>query len=250
MSQMSTFSMSKKVSSFISLLALLLIVNCSISVTANQSLPETTETTESENTCRMRLPPQSFLTNSLKSAAGLFSTFTENIFYTDTRNMSDWKDKSSVYEFTVKDIDGNDVSLEKYRGHPLIIVNVATHCGLTKSNYKQLNQLYDQFEKDGLRIAAFPCNQFGGQEPGCDVDIKEFALKNGVKFDMYAKINVNGDSADPLYKWLKHKQGGTLFDAIKWNFTKFLLDKEGIPIKRYAPTLEPEKIEPDIRALL
>ena len=85
--------------------------------------------------------------------------------------------------------------MDKYTGHPLIVVNVATNCGLTKSNYKQLNELYDKYEKDGLRIAAFPCNQFAGQEPGCDVDIKEFAKKKGVRFDMYSKINVNGESS-------------------------------------------------------
>lgn len=82
--------------------------------------------------------------------------------------------------------------MEKYRGHPLLVVNVATHCGLTKANYKQLNELYDQFEEKGLRIAAFPCNQFAGQEPGCDVEIKEFIKKNGVRFDMFAKVDVNG----------------------------------------------------------
>lgn len=128
---------------------------------------------------------------------------------------------------------------------------MATKCGLTKSNYKQLNELYDKFEKDGLRIAAFPCNQFGGQEPGCSVDIKEFIKKNGVRFDMYAKINVNGDSAHPIYKWLKSKEGGFLgFDAIKWNFTKFLINKEGVPVHRFAPTVEPKSIQPNIEKLL
>ncbi|KAH7636831.1 phospholipid hydroperoxide glutathione peroxidase [Dermatophagoides farinae] len=164
---------------------------------------------------------------------------------------SDWKSKETIYDFSAKDIDGNDVSMEKYKGHPLLVVNVATHCGLTKANYKQLNELYDQFEEKGLKIAAFPCNQFGGQEPGCDVEIKEFIKKNGVRFDMFAKIDVNGDSAHPMYKWLKAKQHGFLgFDGIKWNFTKFLVNKEGRAIKRYAPTVEPKNIEPDIVNIL
>lgn len=121
---------------------------------------------------------------------------------------------------------------------------------MTKSNYKQLNEIYDKYESQGLRIAAFPSNSFN-QEPACDVDIKEFIAKNNVKFDMYSKVDVNGDNAAPLYKWLKKQQGGFLgFDGIKWNFTKFLADKDGKPIKRYAPTTEPTSIEPDIKSLL
>lgn len=163
----------------------------------------------------------------------------------------DWKSKKTIYEFTVKDIDGNEVSLDKYKGKPTLIVNVATNCSFTKSNYPQLNELYDKYESQGLRIAAFPCNQFNGQEPGCDTDIKEFVKKKGVRFDMFSKIDVNGDTAIPLYKWLKSKQGGILgFDSIKWNFTKFLVNKEGVPIKRFAPQDEPKTIEPDIKAAL
>lgn len=129
----------------------------------------------------------------------------------------DWKSKKSVYEFTAADIDGNlvwycifvtvtrlltvncislvifgQVSLDKYKGKPTIIVNVATNCGYTKNNYAQLNELFDKYESQGFRVAAFPCNQFGGQEPGCDVDIKEFIKKKGVRFDMYSKVDVNG----------------------------------------------------------
>ena len=163
----------------------------------------------------------------------------------------DWKNAKSISEFKVKDIDGNEVGLDKYQGHPLLIVNVASNCGFTKNNYKQLNELYEKYEKDGLKILAFPCNQFNGQEPGCEVDIKEFAKKKGVQFDMFSKIDVNGDSAHPLYKWLKSKQGGFLgFDGIKWNFTKFLVNKDGVPIKRYAPTVDPKDIEPDLKAQL
>jgi phospholipid-hydroperoxide glutathione peroxidase len=164
---------------------------------------------------------------------------------------NDWKKANKLYEFTAKDIDGNEVSLDKYSGKPTLVVNVASNCGLTKNNYKQLNELYEKYEKEGLRIAAFPSNQFAGQEPGCDIDIKEFAKKNNVKFDMYSKVDVNGDSAHPIYKWLKNQKGGFLgLDAIKWNFTKFLIDKNGVPVKRYAPTVEPKDIEKDLKAQL
>lgn len=159
------------------------------------------------------------------------------------------EDASTFYEFCAKDIDGNEVSMEKYRGHPTVVVNVATNCGFTKTNYKQLNELYAKYEEKGLRIAAFPCNQFFSQESGCDVDIKEFAAKNNVQFDMYSKIDVNGENAIPLYKWLKSKQGGILgFNSIKWNFTKFLINKDGIPIKRFGNPAS--DIEPDVKALL
>jgi len=162
-----------------------------------------------------------------------------------------WKNAKTLYEFKVKDIDGNEVDLKKYEGKPTLVVNVASNCGFTKNNYKQLNELYEKYEKDGLRILAFPSNQFNGQEPGCDIDIKEFAKKNNVKFDMFSKINVNGDGAHPLYKWLKNQKGGILgIDAIKWNFTKFLVDKNGVPVKRYAPNVDPKDIEPDIKSHL
>jgi len=163
----------------------------------------------------------------------------------------DWKNAKKLGDFTVKDIDGKDVSLSSYEGHPTLVVNVASKCGLTKNIYHQLNEIYEKYNNNGLKIVAFPCNQFGGQEPACDVDIKEFAKKNDVKFDMMSKIDVNGNSADPLYKWLKKERGGIFgIDAIKWNFTKFLVDKNGVPIKRYAPTVEPKDIEPDIKSLL
>jgi len=158
-----------------------------------------------------------------------------------------WKNATSIYEFTVKDIDGNDVTLEKYKGHVCLIVNVATKWGFTDKNYKQLQALHDELaETKGLRILAFPCNQFGSQEPGTNEEIKAFATGTyGVKFDIFAKINVNGDSADPLWKYLKHKQGGTLGDFIKWNFSKFLINKDGQPVKRYAPNVEPNTISKD-----
>lgn len=158
-----------------------------------------------------------------------------------------WKSAKTIYEFTCKDIDGNDVSLEKYRGHVVLIVNVATNWGFTDKNYTQLQQLHAMYaESKGLRILAFPCNQFGGQEPGTNEEIKAFATeKYGVQFDMFAKIDVNGKKADPLYNFLKKKQGGTLGDFIKWNFSKFLVNKEGVPVKRYAPNDEPNKVAKD-----
>ncbi|CAC5414520.1 GPX4 [Mytilus coruscus] len=139
-----------------------------------------------------------------------------------------WKKASSIYEFSAKDIDGNEVSLEKYKGHVL----QALHAKYAESK--------------GLRILGFPCNQFGSQEPGTEAEIKSFVTdKFGVQFDMFSKINVNGNDGHPLFKYLKHKQGGTLGDFIKWNFTKFLVNKEGIPVKRYAPNTEPNSIEKD-----
>lgn len=163
----------------------------------------------------------------------------------------DWKKASSIYDFTVKDIDGHDVSLEKYRGHVCLIVNVACKWGLTGKNYEQLQALYDEYaESKGLRILAFPCNQFGGQEPGTNEEIKATVTeKYGVKFDMFAKIEVNGSGADPLWCYLKSKKGGTLGDFIKWNFSKFLINKEGIPVQRYAPTVEPFAMKKDIEKL-
>jgi phospholipid-hydroperoxide glutathione peroxidase len=119
---------------------------------------------------------------------------------------------------------------------------------MTDANYKGLQALHDEFaESRGLRILGFPCNQFGSQEPGTNEEIKIFATeKYGVKFDMFAKLNVNGDEADPLWKYLKHKQGGTLGDFIKWNFTKFIIDKNGQPVKRYSPKTAPADLKGDL----
>lgn len=170
------------------------------------------------------------------------------IFQAEGKPSDWWKNASSIYEFTVKDIDGNMISLEKYRGHVCIIVNVACKCGFTDKNYQQLQALYDEFaESKGLRILVFPCNQFAGQEPGSNEDIKQFASeKYGVKFDMFSKIDVNGPNTDPLWSYLKTKQGGTFGDFIKWNFTKFVIDKNGIPVARYAPNVEPFSFKKDL----
>ncbi|XGW08934.1 hypothetical protein V3C99_011331 [Haemonchus contortus] len=158
---------------------------------------------------------------------------------------------TNVYQFKVKDADEKEVSLDKYKGKVLIIVNVASQCGLTNSNYTQFKELLDKYKSQGLEVAAFPCNQFGGQEPACEIDIKNFvANKFNFEPDLYAKVNVNGDNADPLFKYLKKEQGGTMFDAIKWNFTKFLVDREGNVVKRFGPTTEPKDMVKDIEKLL
>ncbi|KAL1512604.1 hypothetical protein ABEB36_002167 [Hypothenemus hampei] len=157
----------------------------------------------------------------------------------------------TIYDFTAKDIHGNDVSLEKYRGHVCIIVNVASECGLTNNNYDQLNYLYQRYGKNqGLKILAFPSNEFGGQEPGSNDDILRFAKSKGVNFDLFSKIEVNGDNAHPLWKFLKAQQGGFLVDSIKWNFTKFLVDKNGRVVERYSPTTTPNEMVEDIEKLL
>jgi len=154
-----------------------------------------------------------------------------------------WKSAKSIYEFNATDIDGNEVSLEKYRGHVAIIVNVASKWGLTNSNYQQLQALHDEFaDSKGLRILGFPSNQFGSQEPGTNEEIKQFVSKFNVTFDMYSKIDVNGDNAHPLWKYLKDKQHGTFGNFIKWNFSKFLIDKNGQPVKRYGPKDAPDNI--------
>ncbi|KAJ8673536.1 hypothetical protein QAD02_004798 [Eretmocerus hayati] len=159
---------------------------------------------------------------------------------------TDWKKATSIYDFHARDIDGNDVSLDKYKGHVAIIINVASQCGLTETNYKQLQGLYNKYgESKGLRILAFPCNQFNHQEPGTPAEIKEFVKKYDVTFDMFDKIDVNGDNAHPLYKWLKDQKEGSGFitDGIKWNFTKFLINKKGQVVDRFAPSTEPNSME-------
>lgn len=158
-------------------------------------------------------------------------------------NPENYKEAKSIYEFTADDITGQPVSLEKYRGHVCIIVNVASQCGYTKNNYKELVELHEEFgESKGLRILAFPCNQFGGQEPGDSTEICSFVAKKNVKFDMFAKVDVNGTKAHPLWNYLKYKQGGTLGDFIKWNFTKFIVDKEGQPVERHGPNTNPKDL--------
>ncbi|XP_027080756.2 probable phospholipid hydroperoxide glutathione peroxidase [Coffea arabica] len=156
-----------------------------------------------------------------------------------------------VHDFTVKDARGNDVDLSQYKGKVLLIVNVASQCGLTNSNYTELTKLYEQYKDQGLEILAFPCNQFGSQEPGTNEEIQQFACTRfKAEYPIFDKVDVNGSNAAPLYKFLKSSKGGLFGDSIKWNFSKFLVDKEGHVVDRYAPTTSPLSIEKDVKKLL
>ena len=156
----------------------------------------------------------------------------------------------SVFDYTVKDIDGKEVSLSQYKGKFLLIVNVASKCGFTPQ-YKGLDQLYSEL-KDHVAVLGFPCNQFGAQEPGDEAEIKNFcSLNYDVKFPLFGKIDVNGSNAAPLYQFLKEEKPGVLgTEGIKWNFTKFLVNREGQVVKRYAPTDKPENIKEDLSKML
>lgn len=159
--------------------------------------------------------------------------------------------EKSVHDFTVKDIDGKDVALSKFKGKALLIVNVASKCGLTSSNYSELTHIYEKYKPQGLEILAFPCNQFGGQEPGSNPEIKQFACtRYKAEFPIFDKVDVNGPSTAPVYQFLKSSAGGFLGDLIKWNFEKFLVDKNGKVVERYQPTTSPFQIEKDIQKLL
>ena len=156
----------------------------------------------------------------------------------------------NIYDFTVKKRGGDDLSLADYKGKVLLIVNTATGCGFTPQ-YEGLESLYESYNEKGLEILDFPCNQFMHQAPGTNDEIHEFCqLHYHTKFDQLAKIDVNGKNEHPLYKYLKEQKHGLMGKSIKWNFTKFLVDREGNVINRYAPTTEPADIEKDIIALL
>lgn len=156
----------------------------------------------------------------------------------------------NVRDFTVKRADGSDLALSSLADGPILIVNTASKCGFTPQ-YAGLEKLHEDYADKGLTVLGFPCNQFGGQEPGDAAEIANFcALTYDVRFPVLAKIEVNGAHADPLFKHLKAQKSGLLGSAIKWNFTKFLVDKAGNVVKRYAPTDSPESIRRDIEALL
>ncbi|WP_164967627.1 glutathione peroxidase [Arcobacter sp. CECT 8985] len=159
--------------------------------------------------------------------------------------------KESIYDFNVKTIDGKTISMSEYKHKVLLIVNVASKCGFT-SQYEGLEKLYEKYKDKGFVILGFPCNQFMNQEPGTNEEIKEFcSLTYQVKFPMFSKIDVNGDDTEPLYKYLKEQVSGVLgTELIKWNFTKFLVDKNGKVIERFSPSTTPESIEKDIEKLL
>ena len=158
---------------------------------------------------------------------------------------------ADVYDFTAKTIDGADAPLEDYRGKVLLIVNTASKCGFTPQ-YDGLEKLHEAYADRGLAVLGFPCNQFGAQEPGDEAEIANFCtLKYDVKFPMFAKIDVNGDTAHPLYKYLKGQAKGVLgTEGIKWNFTKFLVNRDGTVVDRFAPTTKPEDLRGAIEKLL
>jgi len=158
---------------------------------------------------------------------------------------------TELYQFSARSLSGEQIGFEQYRGDVLLIVNTASACGFTPQ-YAGLQVLHEKFAGRGLRVLGFPCNQFGKQEPGSSETIGTFCERNyGVSFAMFEKIEVNGDNAHPLYRYLKSEYPGLLgLEGIKWNFTKFLVDRQGRVVKRYAPTTKPEAIEADIEALL
>ena len=157
---------------------------------------------------------------------------------------------TTIYEFNAKDLNGNVVDFAQFKDKVLLIVNTASKCGFTPQ-FEGLEKLYQSYKDQGLVVIGFPCNQFGSQDPGSNEEIGEFCQKNyGVSFLMMQKIEVNGDNEHPLYTWLKKQEGGFLTDGIKWNFTKFLVNRRGEVVDRYAPTTKPEAIEPEIVKLL
>jgi glutathione peroxidase len=157
----------------------------------------------------------------------------------------------NFYEFEAKTIKGETVSMNDYKGKPVVVVNTASKCGFTPQ-YEGLEELYQKYREEGLHILGFPCNQFANQEPGSSEDIEAFCQLNyGVSFTMFEKVEVNGKNAHPIFKFLKSKlSGGLLGSRIKWNFTKFVIDKNGKPVKRFAPTTAPRKMEQTIQRVL
>ena len=156
----------------------------------------------------------------------------------------------SIYDFQVKDAQGAQSDLSEYKGKVLLIVNTATGCGFTPQ-YDGLQDLYEKYQEQGLEILDFPCNQFGNQAPGTEEEIVDFCQSRyGITFKQFAKIEVNGDNAHPLYKWLKEQKGGVMGSNIKWNFTKFLVDREGNVVDRFGSATTPEKIDSKVKELL
>ena len=156
----------------------------------------------------------------------------------------------NIYSYSVKAQDGSEVSLADYQGKILLIVNTATGCGFTPQ-YEGLQDLYEKYQSQGFEILDFPCNQFGHQAPGSDEEIADFCQSRyGVTFRQFKKIKVNGEGEEPLYTFLKSQKKGVMGNNIKWNFTKFLVDRKGNVVERFAPTVTPEKIEEQIKELL
>lgn len=157
--------------------------------------------------------------------------------------------QDDLYEINVTSIDGQPMSMDRFRGKVLLIVNVASQCGYTPQ-YEGLEALYQKYRDAGFVVLGFPCNQFGAQEPGSEREIAQFCRTTyGVTFPMFGKVNVNGDEAHPLFKWLKARRKGILWtEAIKWNFTKFLVDRSGVVLSRFGPTDTPEAIDARVAA--
>src|SRR5690606_17171245 len=157
---------------------------------------------------------------------------------------------TSAWDFTATTIDGTEQQLADYRGKVALVVNTASQCGFTPQ-YGPLQELYERYADRGFVVLGFPCDQFGHQEPGPEDEIARFCESQfGVQFPMFAKIDVNGENAHPLFRWLKSERKGILSGAIKWNFTKFLVDRDGQVVKRYGSTTHPKDIAPDVEALL
>jgi len=156
----------------------------------------------------------------------------------------------SIYSFTAKSITGEDIPLSRYKGKVLLIVNTASRCGFTPQ-YRELQTLYDKYQSAGLEILAFPCNQFMNQEPGTDQQIQSFCeTQYGITFPLFSKVEVKGENAHPLFQYLTKEAPGIVNEQIKWNFTKFLVNRKGEVVGRYAPTTSPMKIEQEIQTLL
>lgn len=156
----------------------------------------------------------------------------------------------NIYDYVVKDAEGNEVSMSEYEGKVLLIVNTATGCGFTPQ-YEGLQDLYEKHQEKGFEILDFPCNQFGNQAPGTEEEIEDFCQSRyGVTFKMFKKIDVNGENEEPLFTYLKSQKTGLMGSKIKWNFTKFLVDRNGNVVERFAPTTEPEKIDEKVGKLI
>lgn len=156
----------------------------------------------------------------------------------------------TLSDFTATTLTGEEQPLAEYAGKVALVVNTASECGFTPQ-FEGLEKLYGEYEEKGLVVLGFPCNQFGGQEPGDEAQIGEFCQRNyGVSFPMFAKVDVNGDDAHPVFDWLKSEKGGLLGGAIKWNFTKFLVGRDGTVLKRYGSTTKPEDIAKDLEEAL
>ncbi|WP_122898645.1 glutathione peroxidase [Acinetobacter sp. B51(2017)] len=157
---------------------------------------------------------------------------------------------SNIYQFQAELLDGQEQSLSAYAGKVLLIVNTASKCGFTPQ-FSGLEKLYQQYQQQGLEILGFPCNQFGGQDPGSNSEIGAFCKKNyGVTFPMFAKVNVKGPEAHPVFRYLTNNSKGVLGNGIKWNFTKFLIGRDGRIIQRFAPTTKPESLQEEIEKAL